>query len=251
MFAFGTRKVEHSSFIDTLGIVLEGVLGNSENRRGLLRIINEDNSLPAGIVIVLGRLWAFAVAVPKLLIWSMYVGILTCAYWDVDFQRKCEEPLKEHFRVPPWSVYFFSKFYEYKVLRPFFQDPDFCEAIEQMERDSAAWREALDAVDSDQLIRSVRKDVAGGDKELELRDAMELFTGTDSQAEKYAKASKWMMDVCKKTGLKMKRMQVKSSTKLELRVLTDKLNKLEEEACGLAMQLNGQVKEVNCLLKPI
>lgn len=238
----GTKVREHSSWIDALGIVLEGVMANSENRKGLVRLLNLDSGFYMSI-------WAAAVALQKIMIWSTFVGILTNAYWDIDFQRKCEESIAQHFPIPSWAVYFYSKLYRYRILRPFFQDPDFCEAIEQMQRELKAWSDALASVDPDQLLQQARSDIANGDVELEIRDAMVLFDGT--QAERYLSAAHWMTEVCEKTGVKMKRMQVKSSTKFEIRVLTDRLNKLEEEACGLAVQLNGSVPEVKRFIQPI
>jgi len=128
-----------------------------------------------------------------------------------------------------------------------FRDIDKRENIELMLQEVAGWYSALSNINRERLKAKVLKDVADGDRDLELLEVMDLFPSYLNSKEKYAVAADWMKRLSLETGVQMRRVQQKATTMFEIKVLTHKLCRLEEEGCGLAVQLREATKAADML----
>jgi len=175
-------------------------------------------------------LWAL---LSELIVFNMCIAILVSSFAFVARRTRRRESLEQQFPPAPWLDHLRSK------CSRRFKDPDVREAAERALREQRTWREGLEAVDRERLQAAVLACVARGACDFEVRDAMQLFEEHRDPAERCRRAAAWMHGLAERAGLKLKRAKGGPNTAREIRGLMEKLGRLEEEAFGLTLQLQG------------
>merc|ERR1712113_135886 len=133
-----------------------------------------------------------------------------------------------------WETYFRTR------ISFIWKDPDILELCREEFHQEQAWKKYLAMVDNRKLDQTIQALVDKNAWNFEVRDAMELFPH-ENDAESYRRAVEWMKGLAAGVGIKMRRLRPKPSTRFEIRVLMDRLARLEEETLGLTMQLQDVV----------
>eukprot|EP00927_Polykrikos_kofoidii_P072481 TRINITY_DN68597_c0_g1_i1.p1 TRINITY_DN68597_c0_g1~~TRINITY_DN68597_c0_g1_i1.p1 ORF type:complete len:696 (+),score=68.01 TRINITY_DN68597_c0_g1_i1:70-2157(+) len=247
---FGANIHGFSSLHSTVGLLVQSMMsGLAATRAGQAEAVQG----------LLGnKAWSPSAAIAWALVWlvlsslvgvTLIVAILTNAFTFIRTRKANQERLQEAFPITPWVLYFQSKVFRY--CNWLWTDPDLRDAIMHVIREDSAWVEALADVDGEVLQERILADVADGDRDFEVKDAMELFPHISDVTERYRHAAGWMKQLSVRTGVKMRRVQTKPTTQFEIHVLTQRLCRLEEEHCGLAIQLQNVLPSVPHTAEPI
>eukprot|EP00929_Paragymnodinium_shiwhaense_P122275 TRINITY_DN9490_c0_g2_i1.p1 TRINITY_DN9490_c0_g2~~TRINITY_DN9490_c0_g2_i1.p1 ORF type:complete len:683 (+),score=165.50 TRINITY_DN9490_c0_g2_i1:76-2124(+) len=244
MWMFGGRLEEFSTVSGAVEVLLQSLMlgclrgGNGSNlfmRRDVQHILPS-----AWSAAVWALLWLLVCALVFL---RILLAVLVRSFARVRERRDQQDEVEKHFAIHPWSLFLQAKVYNLvSHSTRLFKDIDLREAIELLIADSESWRVALLDIDRQKLKAKVLKDVVAGDRDLEIMEVMELFPSSMSAKDKYVFATDWMRRLSLGTGLAMRRMKTRPTTMVELQVLTNKLCELEEEACGLTLQLRDAMK---------
>jgi len=235
LWLFGSRLYQLHTWWQAFGTLTQGLAVGFERRHGKESLMFYQQI--RDVSPIMGNLWILAwVFMLVLIIVQFAITVAVDKVSAAKRQAASLERVWEEYPLPSLSTVFWSKF-QFCI-----KDPDALEPIVKFRKPLLMWKRLLSGLDWELLQDILFAVNSKGEDMLQVEDAMKLFPCRD-EAERYRRATSWMKNVMEALKATKPQAVERDSTALEVQLLTHKLNRLEEEAFGLSLQLSRLLPE--------
>lgn len=235
LWLFGGRLYQLHTWWQAFGFLIQGLAASFDRRQGqeswkLYQQIRDVSP-------IIGTFWIVAWVFMLFLIYVQFAILIAVdRVTAAKRQAASLEKVWEEYPLPSWTTLFKSK------IRCWIKDPEALELIHKFRKPLLMWKTLLSEIDEEWLQNILFTCYSKGEELFQVNDAMKLFPCRD-EAESYRRATSWLKNVMRALRAGAPQAIQRDSTELEVQLLTHKLNRLEEEAFGLSLQLSRLLPE--------